>query len=179
MNILLGYLVSTIGGAIVLHFVHEWLWQLSKEEPNAKETPATSQKIIKTVLGISDRLIYTTAFIIQKPEFVLFWLAMKIAVTWNRDQSKTYNIFLTLNAISVIFGFLGALIAYGSLTNLMNRNLHTFQPVSGYNRNAAAPKKKTSASRPQTQKQTAPKPKSTPAAAPVQPGTVPQAKELP
>jgi len=52
------------------------------------------------------------------PEWIAVWLAMKVAVSWTRwdaGERATYNLFLIGNALSVIFGFIGAWIALGKL----------------------------------------------------------------
>jgi len=115
--IILGYLFSTIIGAIFLRIVIDnWLWSYIIKE---QKIPGKPRAILTLPLGIIERLLYTSAFFLGFPEWVPVWLGLKVAVSWKRWQKEEergiYNIFLIGNALSLIFGFVGAWIALGQL----------------------------------------------------------------
>ncbi len=72
-------------------------------------------------LGIVERASYTAAFILGTPEWIAVWLAMKVAVGWSAAQerkSPSDNLYLIGNALSIMFGLIGAWIALGQLPSL-------------------------------------------------------------
>ena len=118
--ILLGYIFSTVVGAIFLRIVIDnWFWSYFRKEMQVEGKPSA---IFSLPLGIIERLLYTTAIILKFPEWIPVWLGLKVAVSWNRWQNQkergAYNIFLIGNALSIIFAFAGAWIVLGSLPSL-------------------------------------------------------------
>jgi hypothetical protein len=115
-RIVLGFLVSTFGGAFVLWvLIDKAAWPYLSKKQNI---PGKPPGVLTLPLGIVERAIYTVALIIGAPEWIAVWLAMKVAVAWRRWQGEeraTYNVFLIGNALSVIFGLIGAWIALGQL----------------------------------------------------------------
>jgi len=115
-RIVFGFFVSTFGGAFVLWLlIDKVAWPYLSKKQNIPGKPIGT---LTLSLGIVERILYTTALIIGAPEWIAVWLAMKVAVTWSRWQGKeraTYNVFLIGNAISVMFGLIGAWIALGKL----------------------------------------------------------------
>lgn len=107
---ILGYFISIFGGALFLWIVIDkiaWTY-LTKYGSKSKLHEKTT-----LYLGIIERLIYTSVFIIDQPAFIAIWLALKVASQWKRwqDEPGTYNVFLIGNALSLIIAFIGAWIA--------------------------------------------------------------------
>lgn len=114
-QVILGFLVSTVGGALVLWLLIEKVaWgYISK-----RGDPGKPPRLLTTPLGIVERGLYTGALIIGVPEWIAVWLALKVAVQWSRWRGRgraTYNVFLIGNALSAMFGLIGAWIALGHL----------------------------------------------------------------
>jgi hypothetical protein len=115
-RIIFGFFVSTFGGAFVLWLlIDKVAWPYIAKKHNI---PAKASDVLTLPLGIVERTLYTAALIIGAPEWIAVWLAMKVAVVWSRWQGEervTYNVFLIGNALSVMFGLIGAWIALGQL----------------------------------------------------------------
>jgi len=120
-RIVLGFFVSTLGGAFVLWLlIDKAAWPYLSRKQNIRGKPSGT---LTLPLGIVERGLYTVAVIIGAPEWIAVWLAVKVAVAWSRWQGEeraTYNVFLIGNALSVMFGFIGAWIALGHLPSFTN-----------------------------------------------------------
>ena len=87
------------------------------------------------VVGLVERTLYTTAFLLAFPEFIAVWLALKVAGQWERwkqdwsskgrsdelkakkDTSRAmYSGYLLGNALSIAFGVTGALMIQRGLS---------------------------------------------------------------
>jgi hypothetical protein len=105
-------LISSIGGALVLWLLIDkiawgYLARVGGIKPKGK-------RVLTLPLGILERILYTGVFILGTPSWVAVWLGVKVAVQWDRwkgEDRATYNVFLIGNAMSIIFGFIGAWIA--------------------------------------------------------------------
>ncbi len=105
-----GFLFSTVISTAVMYILINciaWKYYLKMVQKNAK--PLT------VPLGIAERALYTTGFLIGLPEIISIWLALKVAVRWSvwnhKNRRNTYNLFLIGNALSVLLSYLGASIA--------------------------------------------------------------------
>ena len=86
------------------------------------------------VVGMVERALYTTSWLLGVPEFIAIWLAFKVAGQWDRwkqdwsskaraDELKakrdparaTYAGYLIGNALSIAFGITGALVTKRAL----------------------------------------------------------------
>lgn len=118
-RVVLGFLVSTIGGAIVLYVTIDLLaWRYIEDQ---LKDGGKSERSLSKPLGICERFSYTAAIILGLPSWIGVWLAIKVAAQWSRwqgDERVTYNVFLIGNLISIFFGVLGAWVALGSITSL-------------------------------------------------------------
>lgn len=115
INIFAGFFVSTVLGALVIWLVVEnWLWQ----KCDTKKDSNTAR--LSLILGILERISYTSAMLIGQPEWIGVWLVLKISSQWGvwKDERYKYNIFLIGNLLSVMFGVLGWLIAISDISFL-------------------------------------------------------------
>jgi len=66
------------------------------------------------LVGMVERTLYTTAFAVGAWQFIGVWLAIKVAARWRDPDAQkglpTDNAWLIGTGISLLFGFLGALI---------------------------------------------------------------------
>jgi len=115
IRVLIGFLVSSVGGAIVLWvLVDRAAWPyLAKGGVSGKP-----KRILTVPLGICERASYTAAILLGAPTWIGVWLAIKVAARWHRWQGEeraTYNVFLIGNILSIFFGLVGAWIALGRI----------------------------------------------------------------
>jgi len=111
--IIIGYLISTLGGALVLWFLIDKIaWGYLNKKGIQGKAPGT----MTLPMGIVERFLYTTVFIVNQPAFVAVWLALKVAAQWKRwegEERGTYSVFLIGSALSLIIAYLGAWVALG------------------------------------------------------------------
>ena len=117
-RVLIGFLVSSVAGAMVLWVLIDRLaWAyLGRHKVRGKP-----KAVLTLPLGICERVGYTAAFLLGTPTWIGVWLAIKVAAQWERwkgEERATYNVFLIGNLLSIFFGFLGAWIALGQLPKL-------------------------------------------------------------
>jgi hypothetical protein len=118
---IIGYLISTLGGAVILWLVIDKLgcWYITGKAKKRSDKPLTLP------LGIIERILYTTAFIIGAEEWIAVWLALKVlSVLINKgkeSERNRFNLLLIGNALSIIFGFIGAWISFGNITYLIEK----------------------------------------------------------
>jgi len=109
-----GILVSTLGGLVANCVILDWwLWPYYEKkcgEDKGGLTFKTSRLIVR-ILGFFERALYTISIIMGWPQWIAVWLTLKITVAWSgwkTDIHRKYNLFLIGNAISIIFGIVGA-----------------------------------------------------------------------
>ena len=116
---IIGYVVATVGAQWLIWPIMNNMW---KSVGSAlADRPRYWHS---TVLGMIERIMFVGSLQFKKPEFIGVWLAFKIASQWSRwindgktDQKKEtakvqgrelYNIFLTGNALSIVYSAVGA-----------------------------------------------------------------------
>jgi len=137
VNFLIGYGVSLGVGWYVTRRVTEKLYEI---ESKACGTDLRQlSKLLPEFVGILERILYTSFIVAGHTEFIGFWLLVKVGAGWRwqlvpegspieqgterqekskkkpnrkkeRERAARYNVFLIGNALSLIFGGLGALI---------------------------------------------------------------------
>ncbi len=123
MMYIVGYGVSVGVGAVVIWWIVEKLirkkYCLKRGEiESSKDCGKPSLVWLPISMGILDRILYTTAYIIGQEVFIGVWLAVKVARGWKVPEEPEarassvvrYNVFLIGNALCVIFGVLGGMI---------------------------------------------------------------------
>jgi hypothetical protein len=122
MAYIFGYAYSILIGHYVASHVLDCYYQ-GYEEGRAVE------KWRSGVVGLVERALYTSAFLMSAPEFIAIWLAFKVAGQWERwkadwgskarqDELKKkqrkdtaramYSGYLVGNALSIAYGTVGA-----------------------------------------------------------------------
>lgn len=111
-----GYAVSIVAGAIILWLLIDKFLR-PHFEVTKKVPPALS-----VALGVVERLLYTTAFLMKAPAFVAVWLAFKVAAKWKEQEAwerSNYIVFLIGSGLSIAIAFLGAWICVGAKLSLL------------------------------------------------------------
>lgn len=115
-RVIIGFLVSTAGGAVALWVLIDLLaWPYIAKGLNGTGKPG---RVLTVPLGVCERASYTAAILLGAPTWIGLWLAIKVAAQWDRRQGKeraTYNVFLIGNILSIFFGLIGAWIALGKI----------------------------------------------------------------
>lgn len=115
------YLLSAIGSAVLLGIVVMLAASNGGSRSVATEDATQSDSGDKSfglvvLVGIADTLIYVTLFLMSHPILIVIWLGFKIAAYWmlgRRSELGRLNLdlFVIVNAISLIVAYLGASIA--------------------------------------------------------------------
>lgn len=118
-HLLYGFLFSTLGGAIVIWLlIEKWAWPYVRKHHNLSIT--NKGHTLTVWIGIVERALFTSSVLMGSAAFIPLWIAIKVAPQWERwkgDERVMYNVFLLGNALSVIFGLVGAWIAWGLPNN--------------------------------------------------------------
>ena len=111
----MGFVFSTLGGHFVLWpLIDKFLWPYVSRKHNFR----AHKFRLSWLVGIIERGLYTGALIAGAREWIGVWLAVKVVARWQTEGEKppdSDNIWLIGTALSVLFGFLGAWIALGTL----------------------------------------------------------------
>ncbi len=107
-SVIMGFLFSTVVSTMIMHCVIDCLgWRYLEKDKDPKS--------LTLPLGIFERILYTTGFLIGTPNIIGVWLALKVAVHWRvwtlENQRSTYNLFLIGSALSLLLSYIGASIA--------------------------------------------------------------------
>lgn len=110
-SVIWGYLFSLVCGGLTTWLVMDVLIWGKLHRINNKRF--FEHREITIILGFLERLFYTSAVILLKPEWIPFWLTLKTATTWGRwgDKRPEFNSFLIGNLLTIGFGVAGAWIA--------------------------------------------------------------------
>ena len=110
-----GYLVSVIVG----HFAIRPINHRMRQEKN-RLSPQGAQEdqggLLSGLVGLTERILFTTVLLAHHPEFIGLWLTLKFASRWQEWQPDKLggwgrvNIFLVGNTLSILFSFIGATI---------------------------------------------------------------------
>ena len=118
IRVVIGFLVSALGGAAVLWVLIDKLaWPYLGRDG----IPGKPTRTLTLPLGICERVSCTAVFLLGVPAWIGVWLAIKVAAQWQRwtgVERATYNVFLIGNLLSIFFGFIGAWLALGKLPPL-------------------------------------------------------------
>src|SRR3990172_5704002 len=84
----LGYCISLIIGSYFTKKIVDTMWKelglLLSKNPNLPYQPPRGGLRI----GIIENVLYTSSWVVSKPEFIAVWLAFKIAAQWGQGDNK-------------------------------------------------------------------------------------------
>jgi len=105
--IVAGYAFALVGGYLYLTKVAEVLWSLD-DDRGPRYLPQLSG-----VVGLVERTLYLTAFLLSWPAFIALWLVMKIAADWKSERHwgeaprLTYAAFFVGSGLSLLYAVAG------------------------------------------------------------------------
>lgn len=119
-----GISISAFGGAFFLYFVMGWLRGLFPnklviyEGRQIYEFKFAPPKCLTVWTGILERFLFTISILVGAPALIGIWFGLKVATVWKiwdkvERRIETAYIFIIGNALSILFGFIGAWIAIG------------------------------------------------------------------
>jgi hypothetical protein len=125
----IGIIVAIGAGQIALGIIIPRLWNyVNKEFEKNKTTipsiPIINLRQISIFYGILETLIFTSCFMLKKPEGIAVWLAFKAIMRWKISDNDPRHvpgssIYMIGTALNLIFGFIGAFIAYQNFSFVM------------------------------------------------------------
>lgn len=112
--IAIGYAYSVFIG----HFLLSWFSRTARlPGESLDDQEDITQPWTKDLVGMIDRVIYTSSILFDAKEFIVVWLAFSIAAQWKKWETArnktdaTFNLFVIGTGLSLIHGVLGGLIA--------------------------------------------------------------------
>lgn len=114
LNLLIGYSVSIILGG----FVIEWAMKIVRNRSEVLRREKINSKrdmYLVRVLGLLERILYTTCIIFGEPAGIAAWLAIKVLTRWAGEEHRwanisEANIYLIGNLLTLFFGAGGGLL---------------------------------------------------------------------
>lgn len=109
-----GYFVSAILGHIVIYPVNRWMRSERNRRQPAGAHTIDQSGLLSWLVGLTERVAFTTALIADYPHFIGLWLTLKFAGRWKEWKPEEpggwgrVNIFLVGNMLSILFSFIGA-----------------------------------------------------------------------
>jgi hypothetical protein len=117
-----GYIFACGGSFIFIRIIYNELWKEIKEE--SADRDHSLHLWYGQVIGIVEGIMYVTAFLLDKWEFIGIWLAFKVVGRWERSRIEfqqkkkrgilgklethaIYSIFTIGNALSLVYAFFG------------------------------------------------------------------------
>jgi len=80
----IGYAYSLLIGQIYIKCLSNKLWEKRKGKVAGKENSGIFEHSeLRIMVGIFERVLYTSSILLNKPEFIALWLALKVAGGFN------------------------------------------------------------------------------------------------
>ena len=115
-----GYSYSLFIGTLLTYYLADYTGKAIGEFKDGEYYRWTA-----AIVGVTERLLYTSAILLKKPEFIGIWFLLKVASQWrrwgekdaksknNNDEKNVYreranfNSYLTNTGMSLAYGILG------------------------------------------------------------------------
>ena len=115
LNLLIGYSVSIILGG----FAIEWIMNIMRKRSEVLKKEKISSKrdmYLVRILGLLERILYTTCIVFGEPAGIVAWLAIKVLTRWAGEENRwanisEANIYLVGNLLTVFFGAGGGILS--------------------------------------------------------------------
>jgi hypothetical protein len=110
-----GYTFSLVMGRIMVGLVMREAWR----QLGPIGGPTSLRGWLSPVIGEIEGVMFTTAWLLEKPEFILLWIAIKVTGQWKRwgednevgglivPGRDIFNVFLLGSALSMIYAIVG------------------------------------------------------------------------
>lgn len=115
-EILLAYLISIVAGYFTMNPLMDLIKSKCKHLPGDFRTNPDPHLVV--ILGVLERILYTTMIIIKKPEGMFAWLAIKVLTRWQQGEKEEpksmivrMNIYLIGNLLSVLISIAAVYLA--------------------------------------------------------------------
>ena|SRR3989338_6775137 len=119
---LIGYIVACSLSFIFIDLIYQELWREIKDELEDKDHKL--HRWYGAIIGLLEQVMYITAILLDKFEFIGIWLAFKVIGRWERSRIEfeqnsnkgklgklqthaIYSIFTIGNALSIIYSVVG------------------------------------------------------------------------
>jgi len=118
---LIGYGFSITGSYFMIgKLLMKAQWKNLGQTGNEKEDGFLPRKELPSMVGNIECVLYTSSWLLGRPEFIAIWLVLKVAggmKSWTEEVTlgkikfvgrNIFNVFLIGNALSISFGVVGA-----------------------------------------------------------------------
>jgi hypothetical protein len=115
VNLLIGYSVSILLGGVVIEWAMKTVRNRSEVLKKEKIIGKRDMYLVR-ILGLLERILYTTCIILGEPAGIAAWLAIKVITRWAGEEHRwanisEANIYLVGNLLTVFFGAGGGLLS--------------------------------------------------------------------
>jgi hypothetical protein len=87
VNLLIGYSVSIIAGGLLI----EWIMRILRSHSEALKSKKVAHKkdmYLVRILGLLERIFYTTCIVFGQPAGIAAWLAIKVITRWGDEENR-------------------------------------------------------------------------------------------
>ena len=122
-----GYLYAVVVGHFLTGLIVNQAWKRFLGAGDEAISEVRGDVLFGQVAGVLERALYTASWQVGQPEFIVFWLGIKVAVQWRAWTEPmqaggreihpriTYTIFLIGSGLDIVHGTIGAFIIRGFL----------------------------------------------------------------
>ena len=101
------YLGTALVSHVVIQPVTRWMRRRDRIE-----IAEPWEYVVPVFAGALESMMYITSWVIGRPEFMAFWVTLKVAGSWQVWNEKTegrrrFQVFLTGNGLQIVFASLG------------------------------------------------------------------------
>ena len=106
-----------LGTVLLSHLVIQPATVLMRRIDGIESTEAHGQAtgrdyVVPALAGVAESTLYLTSWLIGRPEFMAFWITMKVAggwAVWNKPETgrPRFQVFLVGNALQILFATVG------------------------------------------------------------------------
>ena len=114
-NLLIGYSFSILLGGFSIEWAMRAIRNRSEVLKQKKVIPKRDMYLVR-LLGLLERILYTTCVVFGQPAGIAAWLAIKVLTRWAGEENRwanisEANIYLIGNLLTVAFGAGGGLLS--------------------------------------------------------------------
>jgi hypothetical protein len=116
-QVVLGFVVSIVGGDIVTRPLVVRMWRYVRKHGNLPEEHTRKTGMLSMPLGMLERGIYTGALMLGVWQLIGGWFVLKVSAKWKEPSAYrgADNVWLIGTGLSLLLGFIGAWIALGHI----------------------------------------------------------------
>jgi len=122
--VFVGYVFSLAFGHVLISRLVPTLWMVLGRGQSADAEYLFRLPVLPEMVGILERMLYTSSLLIGRPEFIGLWLALKVAGGWKGwsepvkapdgkiviNGRDLFSVFLIGSGFSIAYGVTGALL---------------------------------------------------------------------